>query len=44
MEMIENLMCLEEIECKSNYIEDDIWAEKEDLAYEDEIFEEMEKR
>lgn len=40
METIENLMCLEEIEYKSNHIEDDIWAEMEDTAYEDSIFEE----
>ena len=35
MEMVENLMVMPEYEYKSNYITDDVWAEKEDRAWED---------
>ena len=40
MEMVENLMVMPEYEYKSNYITDDVWAEMEDIAYEDSIFKE----
>lgn len=43
MEMIENPMVMPEIEYKSQHIEDDVWAEMEDIAYEDKIFEEINK-
>lgn len=35
MEMVENLMVMPEYEYKSNRIPDDVWAEKEDRAWED---------
>ena len=35
MEMVENPMVMPEYEYKSNYITDDVWAEKEDRAWED---------
>ena len=38
MEMIENPMVLPEYEYKKG-IPDDVWAEMEDMAYEDSIFE-----
>ena len=41
MEMVENPMTMPEIEYKSNYITDEIWAEKEDRDYQDKVFEEM---
>lgn len=38
---IENPMVLPEYKYKSDYIEDDVWAEMEDISYEDSIFEEV---
>ena len=35
MEMIENAMVMPEYEYKSNRIPDDVWAEKEDIDWED---------
>ena len=40
MEMIENPMVMPQYEYKSQRIEDDVWAEMEDMAYENSIFEE----
>lgn len=39
MEMIENPMVMPEYQYKER-IPDDVWAEMEDMAYEDSIFEE----
>lgn len=41
MEMIENPMILPECKYKSDHIEDDVWAELEDMEYEELVFEEM---
>lgn len=35
MEMIENPMVMSEYEYKSNRLPDDVWAEREDRAWED---------
>ena len=35
MEVVENTMVMPEYEYKSNYITDEIWAEKEDRVWED---------
>lgn len=41
MEIIENPMVLPESKYKSDHIEDDVWAELEDVEYEELVFEEM---
>nr|DAL06008.1 MAG TPA: hypothetical protein [Caudoviricetes sp.] len=41
MEQVENPMVMPEYEYKSDYIPDDVWAEREDRDYQDKIFEEM---